>query len=165
MDTLLINIADVRKFTGLSKNVASSKYKQFIISAQNIQLKEIIGKECLEQLKDAKCAGTLDQYQIDLLEVVKPYLVNYSYSKYVFSSPLTSTEEGIVKFSGDKIIHLTETEKKREMQFYELNAEGYKKQIIELLESDKENYSCYHSNGHCDCCNNQEKNGKSIFNL
>ena len=72
MDTLLINIADVRKFTGLSKNVASSKYKQFIISAQNIQLKEIIGKECLEQLKDAKCAGTLDQYQIDLLEVVKP---------------------------------------------------------------------------------------------
>ena len=164
MDTLLINIADVRKLTDLSKNVQSSKYKQYIISAQNIQLKEIIGAECLEDLKTAKCSGTLDQYQQALLDIVKPFLINYSYSKYVFSSPLTSTEEGIVKFSGDNIIHLTETEKKREMQFYESNAESYKKQIVELLESDPTNYPCYHNSGKCSCCNNSTQ-GKSIFDL
>ena len=136
MDTLLINIQDVRNLTNLSKNVTSQKYKQYIISAQNIQLKEIIGGQCLEDLKNAKCSNTLDQYQTALLNIIKPFLINYSYSKYVFSSPLTSTEEGIVKFSGDNIIHLTDAEKKREMQFYESNAEAYRKQIIELLESD-----------------------------
>ena len=137
MDILLINIADVRKLTNLSKNVTSQRFKQFIISAQNIQLKEIIGTTCLDDLLNAKCSGTLDQYQTALLDVVKPFLINASYSKYVFSSPLISTGEGIVKFSGDETIQLTDIEKKRESQFYESNAESYKKQIIELLESDK----------------------------
>ena len=164
MDTLLINIQEVRELTNLSKNVEYDKYKQYIISAQNIQLKEIIGNDCLKDLEDAKCSNTLDQYQTSLLEIVKPYLINYSYAKYVFSSPLVSTEEGIVKLSGDNIIHLTDAEKKREMQFYESNAEAYRKQIIDLLESDKVNYSCYHSNGKCSCCSDSTS-GKSIFDL
>ncbi len=164
MGTLLINIADVRELTDLSVNVKYTKYKQYIISAQNIQLKEIIGADCLKELEEAKCAGTLDQYQTALLEVVKPFLINYSYAKYVFSSVLTSTAQGIIKMSGDQIIHLTETEKKREMQFYESNAEGYRKQIVELLESDPENYSCYHESGKCSCCH-KETHGKSIFDI
>ena len=163
MDTLLINIADVRNLTNMSDNVTIDKYKQYIISAQNIQLREIIGKDCLKELEDAKCANTLDDYQTELLDIVKPFLVNYSYAKYVFSSPLTSTEEGIVKLSGDNIIHLTESEKKREMQFYESNADSYKAQIIELLESDKDNYTCYHDDN-CSCCKDDEL-GTSIFNL
>lgn len=165
MQTPLINIQDVRDFTGLSERVEEIKYNQFIISAQSIQLKEILGPECLKELEEAYCSNNLDQYQEALYDIVKPYLVNYSYSKYVYSSPLTSTEEGIVKFSGDNIIHLTETEKKRERQFYANNAESYKKQIIELLESDKENYSCYHSNGHCECCEDKESLGRSIFDV
>ena len=163
MDTLLINIQDVRDLTNLSKNVTNEKYKQYIISAQNIQLKEIIGAQCLADLENAKCSNTLDQYQSALLDIIKPFLINYSYAKYVFSSPLVSTEEGIIKMTGDNILHLTETEKKREMQFYESNADAYRKQIIDLLESDKVNYSCYHSNGNCSCCN--KTNGKSIFDL
>ena len=121
MATLLINIADVRRLTNLAKAVTSQKYNQYIISAQNIQLKEIIGSTCLDELLESKCSGALDQYQIALLEIVKPFLINYSYAKYVFSSPLVSTEEGIVKMVGDEILHLTDTEKKREMQFYESN--------------------------------------------
>jgi len=165
MDTLLINIAEVRKLTNLAKSVTSQRYKQFIISAQNIQLKEIIGGNCLDELLTAKCSGTLDQYQTALLDIVKPFLINASFAKYVFSSPLISTEEGLVKLTGDNILHLTDTEKKREMQYYESNAESYKKQIIQLLESDKENYSCYHENGLCSCCNGDSINGKSIFDL
>ena len=84
MDTLLINIADVRNLTNMSDNVTIDKYKQYIISAQNIQLREIIGKDCLKELEDAKCSNTLDQYQTELLDIVKPFLVNYSYAKYVF---------------------------------------------------------------------------------
>jgi len=165
MATLLINIADVRRLTNLAKAVTSQKYNQYIISAQNIQLKEIIGSTCLDELLESKCSGALDQYQIALLEIVKPFLINYSYAKYVFSSPLVSTEEGIVKMVGDEILHLTDTEKKREMQFYESNAESYRKQIIDLLESDKENYPCYHESGACSCCNNDDIGGKSIFDL
>ena len=77
MDILLINIADVRKLTNLTKNVDSARYKQYIISAQNIQLKNIIGSECLTELLNAKCSGTLDQYQTALLDLVKPFLINF----------------------------------------------------------------------------------------
>jgi len=164
MDILLINIADVRKLTDLSKNVLSSKYKQYIISAQNIQLKEIIGKDCLNELLTAKCAKTTTPLQDELLDLVKPFLINYSYAKYVYSSPLTSTEEGIVKLSGDNIIHLTDQEKKREQQFYISNAEGYKDQIIELLKDNKEGFPCYHTTGKCSCCSNNKDGALSIFN-
>ena len=162
METLLINIQDVRKLTNLSKNVTTQKYKQYIVSAQNIQLRDIIGVDCLNELQAAKCSNTLDQYQTALIDIIKPYLINYSYAKYVYSSPLISTEEGIVKMTGDNILHLTDQEKKREQHFYESNAESYHKQIVELLESDVTNYPCYHSNGKCDCCNNTSS-GKSIF--
>tara|TARA_R110002050_G_C8832999_1_gene505380 strand:- start:390 stop:881 length:492 start_codon:yes stop_codon:yes gene_type:complete len=162
METLLINIQDVRKLTNLSKNVTTQKYKQYIISAQNIQLRDILGVDCLSDLQAAKCSNTLDQYQAALLDIIKPYLINYSYAKYVYSSPLVSTEEGIVKLSGDNILHLTDQEKKREQYFYESNAESYHKQIIELLESDPVNYPCYHNSGKCGCCNSSS-NGKSIF--
>ncbi len=164
MQTPLINIQDVRDFTGLSERVEETKYNQFIISAQSIQLKEIIGKECLEDLENAYCNNNMDQYQTELYSIVKPYLVNYSYSKYVYSSPLTSTEEGIVKFTGDNILHLTETEKKRERQFYANNAESYKDQMIELLESDIDNYACFHNSGKCSCCGKEDL-GRSIFDL
>ena len=163
MDILLINIADVRKLTDLSKNVTSSKFKQYIISAQNIQLKEVIGKDCLEELKNAKCEKTTTPLQDELLELIYPYLINYSYAKYVYSSPLTSTEEGIVKFSGDNIIHLTDQEKKREQHFYTSNAEGYRDQILELLDSNVEGFPCYHGTGKCSCCS-PEHDGQSIFN-
>lgn len=163
MDILLINIADVRKFTNLTKNVDSARYKQYIISAQNIQLKNIIGSECLEDLLNAKCSNTLDQYQTALLELVKPYLINSSYAKYVFSSPITSTAEGLVKLEGDNITHLTNQEKKQEFSFYDGNANEYEKQIIELLESDKDNYPCYHTSGKCSCC--KTNNSRTIFDL
>ena len=163
MDILLINIADVRKLTNLTKNVDSARYKQYIISAQNIQLKNIIGSECLTDLLNAKCSGTLDQYQTALLDLVKPFLINSSFSKYVYSSPVLSTAEGLVKMEGDNITHLTNQEKKQEFSFYDGNANAYQEQIIELLESDKENYPCYHSNGCCSCCNTN--NSRTIFDL
>ena len=112
METLLINIQDVRKLTNLSKNVTTQKYKQYIVSAQNIQLRDIIGVDCLNELQTAKCSNTLDQYQTALIDIIKPYLINYSYAKYVYSSPLISTEEGIVKMTGDNILHLTDQEKR-----------------------------------------------------
>ena len=163
MDILLINIADVRKLTNLSKNVSNARYKQYIISALNIQLKDIIGKECLDELVAAKCSQTTTPIQDDLLELVNPFLINYSYAKYVYSSPLTSTEEGIVKFSGDNIIHLTEQEKKREQQFYTSNAEAYRDQILELLNDNVDSFPCYHTSGKCSCCSSQNE-GISIFN-
>lgn len=159
--TPLINIQDVRDLLDLSNNVTEQKYNQHIISAQNWQLKDLIGSTCLQGLEDRKCSNTLTDADKALLVYVKPYLIYYSYSKYVSNSMMQDTNDGIVKFSGDNIIQLTETEKKYIKQYNEQNAEAYRKDILTLLKDNPDDYPCFDCG---DCCDNDYK-GKSILNL
>ncbi len=157
----LINIQDVRDLLDLSDNVTEQKYNQHILSAQNWQLKELIGSTCLQELEDRKCSNTLTDADKQLLTYVKPYLIYYSYSKYVYNSMMQDTNNGIVKFSGDNIIQLSETEKKHIKQYNESNAEAYKKDIIKVLEDNPDEYPCYE----CDDCCKKEIKGRSIFTI
>lgn len=159
MDTPLINIQDVIDLIDLSVNVTTKKYNQHIVSAQNWQLRDLIGDDCVEGLQDRKCSNSFTSADITLMELVKPYLVHYSYAKYVKNSMIQSSNDGLTKFSGDNILHLTETEKKQEAQYNESNAEAYAKRIIKLLKDNPTDYPCYE----CDDCCNSELKGKSIF--
>mgnify|MGYP003634343825 CR=1 FL=1 len=159
----LINIKDVQDQLDLSLNVEESKYNQFIIAAQIKDLTYLIGEGCVQEIEDAVCTNTLDEYQEPLMELIKPYLVNWSYAHYVKQSMLQSTQSGIVKTEGDNSSNISDTEKKQASEFYSTVGIAWGKKIIRLLESDKDNYVCYHSE-HCDCCQ-KETLGRSIFNL
>ena len=159
MDTPLINIQDVRDLLDLSDNVTEKKYNSNIISAQNWQLRELIGSDCVDGLQDRKCSNSFTSADISLMELVTPYLVYYSYSKYVSNSMIQSTQEGTVKFSGDQIVHISETEKKYHKQYNENNAEAYSKRILKLITDNPDDYPCYE----CDSCCGTQLKGKSIF--
>lgn len=159
----LINIKDVQDKLDLSLNVEESKYNQFIIAAQIKDLTYLIGEDCVADLENAICSNTLDQYQEALFDLVNPYLVNWSYSHYVKQSMLQSTQSGIVKTEGDNSSNISDTEKKQAAEFYSTVGIAWGKKISSLLESDKDNYPCYHSSGKCGCCNNET--GRSIFTI
>ena len=159
MDIPLINIQDVRDLLDLSDNITEQKYNQHIISAQNWQLRELIGDSCVDGLEDRKCSNTLTDADIALMKLVKPYLVYYSYSKYVSNSMLHSSQDGIVKYSGDNLLQITETEKKYAKQYNEQNAEAYAKRILTLLKDNPTDYTCYDCD---DCCDSTYK-GKNIL--
>ena len=160
----LINIKDVQDTIDLSQNVDESKYNQFIIASQIKDLSELIGSGCVTELEDAVCSNTLDQYQEALYDLVKPFLINWSYAHYVKQSMLQSTDSGIVKFTGDNDSAISDTEKKQATQYHSNIAQAWGDRIIELLESDSDNYTCYHESGKCNCCNHKNK-GRSIFTL
>ena len=56
MSTPLINIQDVIDFADLSVNIKEKKYNQYIISAQDRFLCDLIGVDCLDGLIDRKCS-------------------------------------------------------------------------------------------------------------
>tara|TARA_R110002012_G_scaffold316642_2_gene531834 strand:+ start:2196 stop:2681 length:486 start_codon:yes stop_codon:yes gene_type:complete len=159
MDIPLINIQDVRDLLDLSDNITEQKYNQHIISAQNWQLRELIGDICVDGLEDRKCSNSFTDEDLALMKLVKPYLVYYSYSKYVSNSMLHSSQDGIVKYSGDNLLQITETEKKYAKQYNEQNAEAYAKRILTLLKDNATDYPCYDCG---DCCDSTYK-GKNIF--
>lgn len=160
----LINIKDVQDQLDLSLNVEESKYNQFIIAAQIKDLTYLIGEDCVEKLETDYCNNSLDPYFEALMELVNPYLVNWSYSHYVKQSMLQSTQSGIVKTEGDNSSNISDTEKKQAAEFYSTVGIAWGKKIVSLLESDKQNYPCYHESGKCSCCKNNEV-GRSIFTI
>lgn len=161
--TALINIQDVIDEIGLAKTVKESKYNQFIIASQVKNLTSLIGESCVTALEDAVCTNTLDEYQEALMELVKPYLINYSYANYINQSMLYSSGSGIVKLGDENSEAISEKEKKSAIDFYSSVANAWGDRIITLLESDKVNYACYHDSGLCSCCSNKNKVGRSIF--
>ncbi len=161
--TELINIQDVIDEVGLAKTVKATKYNQFIIASQVKNLTSLIGESCVTALETAVCTNTLDTYQEALMELVRPYLINYSYANYINQSMLQSSGSGVVKLSGDNSEAISEKEKKSAIDFYSSVANAWGDRIVTLLESDKVNYACYHEAGLCSCCNNEKKVGRSIF--
>ena len=161
--TPLINIQDVIDEVGLAKTVKEAKYNQFIIASQVKNLTSLIGENCVTALETAVCTNTLDEYQEALMELVRPYLVNYSYANYINQSMLQSSGSGIVKLGDDNSEAISEKEKKSAMDFYSSVANAWGDRIITLLESDKVNYVCFHDAELCSCCKKENKVGRSIF--
>ena len=143
MNTTLINIQNVTDFTDLSANVEASKYNQYIIMAQDRFLVEVIGKECLKGLVERTCDSTLTAEDTALLEYIKPYLVNHSYSLYVGSSMKISLKSGISNLTGDNATAIQQQSRVSESRKYILLAERYADDIIEYLEENTELYPCY----------------------
>ena len=145
MSTLLINIQDVRDFADLSVNITERKYNQYIVMAQERFLKNLIGSTCLTELEERKCAGTLTDDDKNLLVLIKPYLVTYSYSIYVSSSMKLSTNQGIVNITGDNATAIGQQQRVIEEKKYVLSAMGYGGTIKTFLIDNPDLYPCFDS--------------------
>ena len=143
MQTPLINIMDLQKLVGLSVNVPEDKINPHILSAQNWQLKDIMGKDCMVALQDRYASNTLSTEDEGLLVYVTPFLVYHAYSKYIRASTMISTGSGIIQMTGDNMGQATSGEKNLMAQEYENNAEAYTGYIADYLEENKAYYTCY----------------------
>ena len=143
MSTPLINIQDVIDFADLSVNIKEKKYNQYIISAQERFLSDLIGVDCLNGLIDRKCANTLTTEDNALLSLIKPYLISYSYSLYVGSSMKLSLNSGIATLNGDNATVIGQQSRTRESKSYVLLAERQGLKILTFLSDNSTLYPCY----------------------
>lgn len=143
METPLINIQNVVDYADLSVNIAERKYNQYILMAQNRFLSEIIGGDCLDGLVDRKCTNSLTTDDDNLLEVIKPYLVNYSYALYIGSSMKLSLNSGVATLSGDDATVIGQQSRVSESKKYILSALNYGKKLKTFLSDNNDLYPCY----------------------
>ena len=146
METPLINIQDVIDFADLSVNIKEKKYNQYIVIAQDRFLCDLIGIELLTELIDRKCSNTLTLEDVALLELIKPYLVAYSYSLYVSSSMKLSLNSGIATLNGDNATVIGQESRIRESKSYVLYAERKAMNILTFLNDNIVLYPTYKPN-------------------
>lgn len=131
--TPLINIKDLQELVGLAVVVKENVINPQILSAQNWQLCDVIGLDTLQELEGRFCSNTLTPSDIELMEAIKPFLVYYTYSKYIRASTMISTATGIVNITGDNTGNAVQSDRNLMAIEYENNAEAYTKQITKIL--------------------------------
>ena len=83
-EVLLIERADLVKFTVVDGNVDTDKFVQFIKIAQDIHIQGYLGTDLLNKLKADIEAGTLSGNYLSLLETyVKPMLIHWAMVEYL----------------------------------------------------------------------------------
>jgi len=141
--TALINIADLQTLVGLSVNVKENVINPHIISSQNWQLKDILGRSTLKELEARKCNNALTEIDIELMEFVTPFLSYHAYSKYIRASTMLSTMTGVVNMTGDNAFQPGKDSRLLMSLEYENNAEAYVEDIVEVLTDNPEEYPDY----------------------
>lgn len=141
--TALINILDLQTLVGLSINVKEQVINPHIISAQNWQLKDLLGRETLKQLEGRKCTNELTDTDKELLEFITPFLSYHAYSKYIRASTMLSTATGVVSITGDNAFQPGRESRLLMAIEYENNAEAYVEDIVEVLTDNPEEYPDY----------------------
>lgn len=141
--TALINIQDLQTLVGLSVNVKENVINPHIISSQNWQLKDVLGRETLKQLEGRKCSNELTETDLELMEFITPFLAYYAYSKYIRASTMISTTTGVVNITGDNAFQPGRDSRLLMSIEYENNAEAYLEDIVEVLTDNPEEYPDY----------------------
>ena len=143
MNVPLINIQDVVDFADLDPNIQQRKFNQYIIMAQDRFLSGVIGVNCLAGLVDRTCNNTLTNDDINLLELIKPYLISYSYGLYVGSSMKMSLNSGVSTLTGDNATVIGQQSRVNESNKYILLAERQSEKIFKFLIDNPTLYTCY----------------------
>jgi hypothetical protein len=143
MNIPLINIQDVVDFADLDPNIQQRKFNQYIIMAQDRFLSGVIGVDCLTGLVDRTCDNTLTTDDVNLLDLIKPYLVNYSYGLYVGSSMKLSMNSGVSTLTGDNATVIGQQSRVNESKKYILLGEKQAEKIVQFLIDNPTLYPCY----------------------
>ena len=141
--TTIIHLGPVVEYTGLSKNITTQEYNRFILSVQNLQLKNELGKELVEELVSQVCENTVTESNELLILEIEPFLSFSSYAKYCGSSEIKPTRSGNKKTTGDNTTSPNKQDIGKLVDFNQREADQYLCQLIEFMEDNLNTYPLY----------------------
>ena len=101
-EVLLIERADLVKFTVVDGNVDTDRFIQFIKIAQDIHIQSYLGTDLLNKLKADIEVGTLSGNYLSLLEnFVKPMLIHWAMVEYLPFAAYTVANKGVYKHTSE----------------------------------------------------------------
>ena len=110
-EVLLIERADIVKYTPLDGNVDTDKFIQFVKIAQDIHIPGYLGTDLLNKLKAEIEAGTLaDPYLSLLTTYIKPMLIHWSMVEYLPYAAYTVANKGVYKHTAESSTDVSKSE-------------------------------------------------------
>jgi hypothetical protein len=150
-EVLLIERADIVKYTPLDGNVDTDRFIQFIKIAQDIHIQNYLGTDLLNRLKSDIEAGTLSGVYLDLLNnYVKQMLIHWAMVEYLPFSAYTVANKGVFKHTAES----SETVQKNEVDFLiekqRITAENYSQRFVDYMSFNSSSFPEYHTNSGAD---------------
>jgi hypothetical protein len=150
-EVLLIERADIVKYTPLDGNTDTDKFIQFIKIAQDIHIQNYLGTDLLNRLKSDIEAGTLSGVYLDLLNnYVKQMLIHWAMVEYLPFSAYTVANKGVFKHTAES----SETVQKNEVDFLiekqRITAENYSQRFVDYMSFNSSSFPEYHTNSGAD---------------
>ena len=146
-EVLLIERADLVKFTVVDANVDTDKFIQFVKIAQDIHIQGYLGTDLLNKLKSEIEAGTLSGNYLSLLTTyVKPMLIHWAMVEYLPFAAYTVANKGVFKHTAES----SETVQKNEVDFLiekqRITAENYSQRFVDYMSFNSSSFPEYHTN-------------------
>jgi hypothetical protein len=146
-EVLLIERADIVKYTPLDGNVDTDRFIQFIKIAQDIHIQNYLGTDLLNRLKSDIEAGTLSGVYLDLLNnYVRQMLIHWAMVEYLPFSAYTVANKGVFKHTAES----SETVQKSEVDFLiekqRITAENYSQRFVDYMSFNSSSFPEYHTN-------------------
>ena len=150
-EVLLIERADIVKYTPLDGNVDTDRFIQFIKIAQDIHIQNYLGTDLLNRLKSDIEAGTLSGVYLDLLNnYVRQMLIHWAMVEYLPFSAYTVANKGVFKHTAES----SETVQKNEVDFLiekqRITAENYSQRFVDYMSFNSSSFPEYHTNSGAD---------------
>lgn len=159
MNVLLISEDKLRTYSSLNDNVYGKYILPSIKTAQDIELKQIIGSCLLNKLCDLVNDGTItatenSQYKYLLDEYIQPYLIYITLAHLVTEVSTKLTNFGTVQSSDEHLVNVSLEERDLVKQQYTYYSDSYAKQMASFLKANKQAFPELN----CGCnCSDQER--------
>ena len=150
-EALLIERADLVKFTVVDGNVDTDKFIQFVKIAQDIHIQGYLGTDLLNKLKSEIEAGTLSGNYLSLLTTyVKPMLIHWAMVEYLPFAAYTVANKGVYKHTSENSTDVTKSEIDFLVEKQRITAENYSQRFVDYMSFNQASFPEYNSNSGSD---------------
>ena len=150
-EVLLIERADLVKFTVVDGNVDTDKFIQFVKIAQDIHIQGYLGTDLLNKLKSEIEAGTLSGNYLSLLTTyVKPMLIHWAMVEYLPFAAYTVANKGVYKHTSENSTDVTKSEIDFLVEKQRITAENYSQRFVDYMSFNQASFLEYNSNSGAD---------------
>ena len=148
LKTPIVNLSSVQEFCGLSRTVTEDEFNRFIISAQNLELRELLGEEMVDSIVTFSCAMSPPE-NIPLETLIENYVIPFvshvSFQKYASQSGMQSLKSGIKRMTGEEVEEMNRNEKSAVQNFHQKESDSYGVRMLAFMESNLIEFPLYES--------------------
>lgn len=145
---ILVNLDCMRTYINMDASVKEEHIRPHITNAHEIELYELIGEDCVNELCAAKESDTLTTLQTQLIELLTPWLVHiiairaltigrgfWTASGLVFSTPGNYTSADSQSINANRT-HMSTVD------YLRSDGEKYRRRIIDFLQENTTSFPC-----------------------